>query len=206
MSVAPNGRIDVVWLDTRDNSGTYLSSLYYSFSIDNGVTWSQNERLSEAFDPHLGWPQQNKMGDYFDMISYDEYAVLAWAGTFNGEQDVYFGRIYQSVVAVDDERDEKQILEAYSLLQNYPNPFNPSTKIKFTVPSNVILKAEKNLNYVTLKVYDVLGNEIAVLVDEEKPAGTYEVEFGTAELTSGVYFYRIQSSNYVETKKMLLIK
>jgi len=96
MSVAPNGRIDVVWLDTRDNPGTVLSSLYYSFSIDGGVTWSPNERLSQAFDPHVGWPQQNKMGDYYQMISDNNGAHLAWSATFNGEEDVYYGRITEN--------------------------------------------------------------------------------------------------------------
>ncbi|MFA6233049.1 MAG: T9SS type A sorting domain-containing protein [Bacteroidota bacterium] len=93
VSVAPGGRIDVTWLDTRDNPGTYLSSLYYSYSLDGGQTWSKNERLSEVFDPQLGWPQQEKMGDYFHMISDEAGASLAWAATFNGEQDIYFGRI-----------------------------------------------------------------------------------------------------------------
>jgi hypothetical protein len=218
MSVAPNGRIDVVWLDTRDNPGTYLSSLYYSFSTDYGITWSQNEKLSETFDPHLGWPQQNKMGDYFDMISDDEGAFLAWAGTFNGEQDVYFGRINQNVVAVDSEDGNTNSPAAYSLSQNYPNPFNPSTKIKFTiptVPSNPSTRPDKLSSYqgegtrerlITLKVYDVLGNEIAVLVNEEKPAGTYEVDFISEGLASGIYLYRIQSGSFAETKKMILLR
>ena len=93
MSVAPNGRIDVVWLDTRNALGGYNSVLYYSSSTDGGVTWSPNEALTPWFDPHVGWPQQNKMGDYFDMVS-DEYgASLAYAATFNGEQDVYYVRI-----------------------------------------------------------------------------------------------------------------
>jgi len=94
MSVAPNGRIDAVWLDTRDNPGTVLSSLYYSSSIDGGATWSPNERISDAFDPHVGWPNQQKMGDYYHMVSDNEGAHLAWAATFNGEQDVYYARIY----------------------------------------------------------------------------------------------------------------
>ncbi|MBK9097686.1 MAG: T9SS type A sorting domain-containing protein [bacterium] len=93
MSVAPNGRIDVIWLDTRDNPGTYLSSLYYSNSFDGGVTWSPNERLSDDFDPHVGWPNQNKMGDYFDMVSEVNGAHLAWAATFTGGQDVYYSFI-----------------------------------------------------------------------------------------------------------------
>ncbi len=202
MSVAPNGRIDVVWLDTRDNPGTYLSSLYYSYSLDNGITWAQNERLSEAFDPHLGWPQQNKMGDYFDMISDDEGATLAWAGTFNGEQDVYFGRINQSVVAIDVNQFDDSPPGEYSLSQNYPNPFNPSTKIKYTLPESGL---------VTIKVFDILGNEMVKLVNNELPAGTYEAEFSAArfnnlEVTSGIYFYRIQSGIFMETKKMILLK
>ena len=93
MSVAPNGRIDVVFLDTRDNPGTNMSALYYSNSTNGGATWSTNERLSGFFDPHVGWPQQNKMGDYFDMVSDSTGAHLAWAATFNGEQDVYYSYI-----------------------------------------------------------------------------------------------------------------
>jgi len=93
MSVAPTGRIDVVWLDTRDNPGSYLSALYYSNSKDGGATWSPNQKLSDSFDPHVGWPQQNKMGDYFDMVSDSNGASLAWAATFNGEQDVYYSYI-----------------------------------------------------------------------------------------------------------------
>ncbi|MCP3981128.1 MAG: hypothetical protein GY716_17660 [bacterium] len=94
MSVAPNGRIDAVWLDTRnDPGGAYQSELFYSSSEDAGVTWSPNVALTPGFDPHLGWPQQNKMGDYFHMISDDFGANLAFAATFNGEQDVYFARI-----------------------------------------------------------------------------------------------------------------
>jgi len=93
MSVAPNGRIDVVWLDTRADPGGYDSELYYSSSTDAGVTWAANVALSPAFDPHIGWPQQNKMGDYFDMTSDNLGADLAYAATFNGEQDVYYIRI-----------------------------------------------------------------------------------------------------------------
>ena len=95
MSVAHNGRIDVIWLDTRDHPAgeQYHSSLYYSYSIDGGETFSENERLSDSFDPHVGWPQQNKMGDYFHMYSDDCCAHLAWANTLNGEQDVYYTRI-----------------------------------------------------------------------------------------------------------------
>jgi hypothetical protein len=94
MSVAPTGRIDVIWLDTREDlTGTDLSALYYSYSYDQGNTWSANEKLSAAFDPHLGYPNQDKMGDYFDMISDSTGAHLAWANTLNGEEDAYYSYI-----------------------------------------------------------------------------------------------------------------
>jgi hypothetical protein len=93
MSVAPNGRIDAVWLDTRDNPFTQLSALYYSYSTDQGNTWSENEILSGIFDPYVGYPNQQKMGDYFDMISDNSGAHLAWANTLNGEEDVYYSYI-----------------------------------------------------------------------------------------------------------------
>ena len=92
MSVAPNGRIDAVWLDTRDGPGAYDSSLYYSWSEDAGATWAENMRITEDFDPHVGWPQQDKMGDYFHMVSMNDAAHLAFATTLNGEQDVYYAR------------------------------------------------------------------------------------------------------------------
>jgi hypothetical protein len=93
MSVAPNGRIDVIFNDTRNSGAVNLSELHYAFSTDGGLTWSQNIAVSPEFDSFLGWPQQNKLGDYYDMISDNEGASIAWAATFNGEQDVYFLRI-----------------------------------------------------------------------------------------------------------------
>ncbi|HZW40366.1 MAG TPA: T9SS type A sorting domain-containing protein [Ignavibacteriaceae bacterium] len=85
----------------------------------------------------------------------------------------------------------------YSLEQNYPNPFNPSTKIKYTLPKQGL---------VIIKVYDVLGKEIMNLVNEEKPSGEYEVEFDGSSLSSGIYFYQIQAGEFLDTKKMVLMK
>jgi hypothetical protein len=86
---------------------------------------------------------------------------------------------------------------SYSLYQNYPNPFNPSTTIKYQIPK---------LSFVTIKVYDVLGNEITTLTNEEKLAGSYSVKFNSIGLASGIYFYRIQADAFVENKKMILMK
>jgi len=85
----------------------------------------------------------------------------------------------------------------FRLSQNYPNPFNPNTNIKFSIP---------NREFVTLKVFDVLGNEIATLIDEEKFSGDHSVTFNAKNLSSGVYMYRIQAGSFTETKKMTLIK
>jgi len=85
----------------------------------------------------------------------------------------------------------------YILNQNYSNPFNPTTMIKYEIPE---------LSFVTIKVYDVLGNEITTVVNEEKPIGNYEVEFDATGLTSGIYFYQLQAGSFVETKKMVLMK
>jgi hypothetical protein len=93
MSVSPNGRIDVIWNDTRNDPGGYDSELFYSYSGDGGFTWSPNIAVSPSFDPSLGYPQQDKLGDYYDMVSDNSGANVAYAATFNGEQDVYYLRI-----------------------------------------------------------------------------------------------------------------
>ncbi len=92
-SVAPNGRIDVVWNDTSGTGTANLSEMRYSFSLDAGETWSASVPVTPVFDSHIGWPTQDKMGDYYHMISDNGGANLAYAATFNGEQDVYFMRI-----------------------------------------------------------------------------------------------------------------
>lgn len=87
--------------------------------------------------------------------------------------------------------------EVYELSQNYPNPFNPTTTIKFQLPSSGV---------VTLKIYDILGREVTTLVDEFKTEGTYEANFNALSLASGVYLYRINVNDYVDVKKMMLLK
>jgi hypothetical protein len=93
---------------------------------------------------------------------------------------------------------EENILQKdFVLYQNYPNPFNPTTKIEFRIA---------DFGFVSLIVYDVLGNEIATLVNEEKPVGRYEIEFDASSLPSGVYFYTLRSNNFMATKKLVLMK
>ena len=94
----------------------------------------------------------------------------------------------------------------FYLSQNYPNPFNPITKIRFTIPSLVIASETNQSQLVTLKVFDILGNEIAILINEEKTAGTYEITWYAEDLHSGVYFYRFKAGTFIEIKKMVLMK
>ncbi len=95
----------------------------------------------------------------------------------------------------------------FSLSQNYPNPFNPSTKIKYSIPTSPQPSPYKGEGArVRLKVYDILGNEVATLVNEEQPAGEYEVEFKGTDISSGIYFYQLKVGNFIETKKMIFLK
>jgi hypothetical protein len=93
--------------------------------------------------------------------------------------------------------DEHAVIKEFRLYQNYPNPFNPSTIIKFDIPVN---------SFVTLKVYDILGNEIETLINEEKMTGSHEVQFDAGGLSSGIYFYTITAGNFRSSKKIILLK
>ncbi|MBU1102008.1 MAG: T9SS type A sorting domain-containing protein [Bacteroidetes bacterium] len=98
---------------------------------------------------------------------------------------------------VTDIEDIKELPLTFGLAQNYPNPFNPSTVIKYQIPESSI---------VSLKVFDMLGREIKVLVNEQKNAGEYSVELDASQYSSGVYFYELRCNNFVNSRKMLLMK
>ena len=157
-------------------------------------------------------------------IKYDSLGKTKWVARYNGpanESDLATaiavdasGNVYVTGYSIDpNTRDDYTTIKYvqgpvsvqngqslpifFTLYQSYPNPFNPSTKIKYQLPEQ---------RYVTLKVFDVLGKEITTLVNKEKTAGSYEVEFNASSLPSGVYFYRLQAGSFVETKKMVLMK
>ena len=102
--------------------------------------------------------------------------------------------VVQNAVSVPE---DELLANDFELKQNYPNPFNPSTRINFAI---------SNASFVNLKVYDVIGNEIATLVSEEKQAGNYEIDFDATGLPGGIYFYQIKSGSFIETRKMTLLK
>jgi hypothetical protein len=105
--------------------------------------------------------------------------------------------VYGDIPIVGISNTNKNIPDKFELLQNYPNPFNPTTNIKYQIANN---------SYVSLKIYDVLGKEVATLVNEFKQAGTYELTFNAGKLSSGIYFYKIVAENYSETKIMTVVK
>lgn len=125
--------------------------------------------------------------------------VITVAGTYNYKCIPHFphmvGTINATVSSIT--QTSSTFPEVYSLNQNFPNPFNPSTSIKFDIA---------NTGFVNIKVYDNLGKEVSTLVNENLSAGSYQVNWNAAGLTSGIYFYRLETSDYVATKKMLLVK
>lgn len=193
MAVAPNGRIDVAWLDTRNaNAGSLWSQLFYACSIDQGDTWSQNYALSDSFDPHAGWPNQEKMGDYFDMESDDVSAHLAWASTLNGEQDVYYARISPLVTSLQN----KAMRENPLLVSCVPNPSKGRTNIRFSAPENAQFQ-------ITLS--DIYGKELKVLKNGWVQAEQNSLEFDTSDYPSGFYFCTLKSGIWTKTVKIAVM-
>jgi plastocyanin len=110
------------------------------------------------------------------------------------------GNGMSGVIIVEDAvsvPEEDQFVNKFQLKQNYPNPFNPSTKINFVIPQE---------SFVSIKVFDVIGNEITTLVNEVKQAGEYEVDFFADKQTSGVYVYQLRADNFIQTRKMILLR
>jgi len=157
---------------------TKLNSLF--FSDDSGKTWT------EQLFPVL-------LTSGMDIVFTD--TKCGWLLCRNNV--VYRTTNGDSVYEVVGMGKDNLTLSGHSLAQNYPNPFNPSTRIQYSVASS---------QNVTLKVFDVLGNEVATLVNEPKAPGVYTVQFNGGNLTSGVYFYKLQSGSFVQTKKFILMK
>ncbi|MBZ0184505.1 MAG: T9SS type A sorting domain-containing protein [Melioribacteraceae bacterium] len=151
-------------------------------------------------------PNFQTTGKWYDFFSGDSFNVSNTQDLINLQPGEFF--IYSTkklptpepgiLTSIRDfNTNDNSVPIVFNLDQNYPNPFNPTTSIKYSVPSS---------EHVSLKVFDILGREIAVLVNEQKSAGTYTISFDAAELSSGVYFYRLNSGNNIQIKKMLLVK
>jgi hypothetical protein len=126
------------------------------------------------------------------------YYIRAYKSSGQGSYGIKFSNNDITDPLTDVKKDETEIIPtSFSLSQNYPNPFNPATTIKYDLPQN---------SDVTLKVYDVLGKEVATLVNENQSAGTYTVKFNANNFASGIYFYRISAGSFTQTKKFILMK
>jgi hypothetical protein len=115
--------------------------------------------------------------------------------TWPGESDVSLIKVAPDITSIGE--DPQTFINNYQLQQNYPNPFNPSTTIEFTIPKT---------GFVTLTIYDILGEKVATLVSENLTAGSYKYQWDARGLAGGVYFYRIESTDFAKSRKMLLIR
>ena len=128
----------------------------------------------------------------------DEFTRLGFLDSYVGQPvSVVLNTVLGDSITTSIENKRKIFQFNFVLKQNFPNPFNPETQIEYTIPQT---------SNVTLKVYDLLGEEIYTLVNKEQPEGYYELKFDGTNLSSGIYFYRLEAGEYIETKKMILLK
>ena len=201
------------------STGAYLSA-------DNGLSWSSINNGLPDYVNNYGWITTlagSSNGDGGSNIFAGTDSAGIFLSTNNGtnwssigltgkkvsalaitetnlfaltEQGIWRLPLSEILTSVN-ETANYNMLRNYELKQNFPNPFNPVTKISYAIPQN---------SFVELKVFNLLGQEIATLVNQEKPAGNYEVNFNATNLPSGVYIYKMKSGDYVETRKMVLLK
>jgi len=170
---------------------------YYIYSFTGGT---DNGDFSQNVFINGYGPSANQWGPYEDLATLpaDSYPIESAIKFSSPAQSVQMIMIEggDNVLAVNDKADSEKP-HSYNLYQNYPNPFNPVTTIKYSVPER---------SFISMKVFNVLGQEIKTLVSEVKQEGTYSVSFNAGSLPSGTYFYRLQAGSYVETRKLILIK
>jgi hypothetical protein len=200
--VDKQGGLNVIFYDDR-NTTSDSSGVFLARSEDGGNNWREFEISDKNFKPlPIGGLGQGYQGDNISITSGNNRLWPMWMDNRTGVYQIWTVPIEISSVDVEQ---TPEIVSEFRLEQNYPNPFNPSTKIKFSVPS-VIAILTKQSQFVTLKVYDILGNEISTLVNEEMSAGSYEIEFQSTDLSSGIYFYQLRAGSFTDTKKMILMK
>jgi hypothetical protein len=203
VSTNDNG-IYVCWSETNNPQGHGIYA--QRINPDSTFAWQNNSvRLTDKF-VNAGIVTLNP-----DINNGGAIVIFSYAGPPSGTGDNLYAKyigangVLGGVTSIENENENVNRLEDFYLAQNYPNPFNPSTKIRFTIPDvGTGLSAGGGLS--VLKVYDVRGSEVATLVNDYKPAGSYEVDFNASKLSSGVYFYKLQVGTYVQSRKMILMK
>ncbi len=154
-----------------------------------GGTWIQ--KRDKHANIGTSWETDEEFlpgGFSYDIIEYDNKLFL-------GRNDGLY--VKSIVTGIKDKIKNTKLPKEYSLDQNYPNPFNPSTKINFQIPVG---------GMVILKIYDVIGNQVATLIHEVKPAGNYSINFDANALSNGVYLYQLTAGDFIQTKKMVVLK
>lgn len=179
--VSGNGKIYVVWSNYANNSW----SIWGSYSPNNGLTWAEPYQITSS-QTYSVEPDFAVKGDTLFVV---------WQDLRNGNWDIFFKEFVVS--AVTDVGGREDLPVEHRLFQNYPNPFNLSTVISYQLSV---------VSSVTLDVYDVLGRRLRTLVDEEKPAGMYTVQFDASGLTSGVYYYRLGTGSFSHTRILVVLK
>lgn len=191
-AVSPGG-FDIAYYS--DSNGASISSdkiIYTSSTITTPTTFFTPAIISQTYYPQSS--PNNYKPQVIEFYNPTGEMGIVWVGVDGASRKVYWNRLGQTT---NVNNLSNEVADAYELFQNYPNPFNPVTNIKFSI-------VESGL--VSLKVYDVLGKEVAVLLNENKQAGVYEFQFDASKLSSGVYFYTLQSGDFIQTKRMTLVK
>ncbi len=180
------------WFEQTSGTTNWLYGVSFTDS-DNGTAVGRNGTILRTTNGGTTWTSQTSG-------TTEQLEGVSFTDSYNGTAVGLNGKILRTTnggVTFVEEEEIDEIPTEFLLSQNYPNPFNPSTKIRYSVPQS---------SSVVIKVFDILGNEIETLVNEEKSVGTYELNWNAENLPSGVYFYRLQAGSFVETKKMVLMK
>jgi len=185
--------------DDTYNGGTEHGDMFVSKMDSNLTTLYASTFLGGTDDEKPFGIEVDTSGNVFvgGFTHSSDYPTTdgAYDSTFGGIRDVIIAK-FNLTPTVGVKEDIYDLVE-FMLYQNFPNPFNPTTKITYSIPQR---------SFVSLKVYDLLGNEIAILVNEEKIYGSYEIEFNASGLSSGIYYYQLTAGEYISTKKFVLIK
>jgi hypothetical protein len=192
-SVLIDGSMYHMWYSGSNGTG-FDWSVGYASSSDGGIHWTKHPNPVVPVGPSGSW-DDTYVGQSSVIFNNDSTIFKMWygGGTGFGLGEIGYATAPITGIKVLD----KYLPNGYVLHQNYPNPFNPTTNIEFSIPKS---------GFLTLKVYNVLGGEVATLVSERLAAGNYNYDWEASGLASGVYLYRIQAQDNVETKKMILMK
>jgi hypothetical protein len=195
VAVSDSGNVAVLFMDSRNTASNTIIEAYIARSTDGGVTFT-NEQLSSQPSPTVVPGSNVRFGDYICVDYLGNRVVPVWTDERAGGFDM---EIYTAVIdqPIGIRPAAGTLPDKFILYQNYPNPFNPVTNIRYDVP-----KAEQ----VKLVVYDILGRDVKTLVNEYKSPGSYEINFNASNFASGTYFYRIQAGDFVQIKKMVMVK